>query len=108
MVPRNRFVFMRDPDGIYLVTRKESPILRRARNSEHTVMGMPYIGINVSDVEASVDFYRRFGYTNVRWINQQTLTAEESAVWASSPSLIAALMSRLIAATAIVCGYSSG
>ena len=44
-------------------------------------MGMPYIGINVSDVEASVAFYRRFGYTNVRWINEQTLTAEESAAW---------------------------
>ena len=44
-------------------------------------MGMPYIGINVSDAEASVAFYRRFGYTNVRWINEQTLTAEESAAW---------------------------
>ena len=44
-------------------------------------MDMPYIGINVSDAEASVAFYRRFGYTNVRWINEQTLTAEESAAW---------------------------
>ena len=35
----------------------------------------------MSDVEASVAFYRRFGYTNVRWINEQTLTAEESATW---------------------------
>ena len=37
-------------------------------------MGMPYIGINVSDVEASVSFYRRFGYKSVRWINEQTLS----------------------------------
>ena len=79
--PGNRFVFMRDPDGIYLKL-EESPILRPAQNPEQTqIMGMPYIGINVSDVEASVGFYRRFGYTNVRWINEQTLTAEESAAW---------------------------
>ena len=79
--PGNRFVFMRDPDGIYLKL-EESPILRPAQKSEQTqIMGMPYIGINVSDVVASVAFYRRFGYTNVRWINEQTLTAEESAAW---------------------------
>ena len=80
-VPGNRFVFMQDPDGIYLKL-EESPILRPAKNGEQTqIMGMPYIGINVSDVEASVEFYRRFGYTNVRWINEQTLTKEESAAW---------------------------
>ena len=79
--PGNRFVFMRDPDGIYLKL-EESAILRPAQIPQQTqIMGMPYIGINVSDVEASVAFYRRFGYTNVRWINEQTLTAEESAAW---------------------------
>ena len=79
--PGNRFVFMRDPDGIYLKL-EESPILRPAQISQQTqIMGMPYIGINVSDVEESVAFYHRFGYTNVRWIYEQTLTAEESAAW---------------------------
>ena len=79
--PGNRFVFMRDPDGIYLKL-EESPIMRPAQKPEQIqIMGMPYIGINVSNVEASVAFYRRFGYTNVRWINEQTLTAEESAAW---------------------------
>ena len=79
--PGNRFVFMRDPDGIYLKL-EESPILRLAQIPQQTqIMGMPYIGINVSDVEESVAFYHRFGYTNVRWIYEQTLTAEESAAW---------------------------
>ena len=79
--PGNRFVFMRDPDGIYLKL-EESPIPRPSAGGEQThILGMPYIGINVSDVEASVAFYRRFGYTNVRWINEQTLSAEESAAW---------------------------
>ena len=79
--PGNRFVFMRDPDGIYLKL-EESPIPRFASDVEQTqIVGMPYIGINVSDVEASVGFYKRFGYTNVRWINEQTLSLEESAAW---------------------------
>ena len=79
--PGNRFVFMRDPDGIYLKL-EESPIPKPSSGGEQThILGMPYIGINVSDVEASVVFYRRFGYTNVRWINEQTLSAEESAAW---------------------------
>ena len=79
--PGNRFVFMRDPDGIYLKL-EESPIPKPASKVEQTqIMGMPYIGINVSDVEASVAFYERFGYTNVRWINEQTLSLDESAAW---------------------------
>ena len=82
--PGNRFVFMRDPDGIYLKL-EESPIPQLGSeggegNQTH-ILGMPYIGINVSDVEASVDFYERFGYSSVRWINEQTLSAEESAAW---------------------------
>ena len=82
--PGNRFVFMRDPDGIYLKL-EESPIpqLRSegGEGSQTHILGMPYIGINVSDVEASVGFYERFGYSSVRWINEQTLSAEESAAW---------------------------
>ena len=77
--PGNRFVFMRDPDGIYLKL-EESPIPKLAGARDQTqIMGMPYIGINVSDVEASVSFYRRFGYESVRWINEQTLSLKESA-----------------------------
>jgi catechol 2,3-dioxygenase-like lactoylglutathione lyase family enzyme len=82
--PGNRFVFMRDPDGIYLKL-EESPIPQLGseggEGSQTHILGMPYIGINVSDVEASVGFYERFGYSSVRWINEQTLSAEESAAW---------------------------
>ena len=79
--PGNRFVFMRDPDGIYLKL-EESPIPKPGSGGNQTqILGMPYIGINVSDVEASVDFYERFGYSSVRWINDQTLSTEESAAW---------------------------
>ena len=84
---------MRDPDGIY-IKLEESPILRPAQIPQQTqIMGMPYIGINVSDVEASVAFYRRFGYTNVRWINNKPLPQRSPRHGAStSPSFIAVLM----------------
>lgn len=79
--PGNRFVFMRDPDGIYLKL-EESSIPRPASGGSQThILGMPYIGINVSDVKASVRFYEHFGYSSVRWINEQTLSAAESAAW---------------------------
>ena len=51
----------------------------RARDQTQ-IMGMPYIGINVSDVEASVSFYRRFGYKACDGLIQ-TLSPEESAAW---------------------------
>jgi len=78
--PGNRFVFMRDPDGVYL-KREASPIPKNGGGDATNIIGMPYIGINVSDVDASVAFYRRFGYTNVRLINEQTLSPEEAAAW---------------------------
>ena len=96
---------MRDPDGIYLKL-EESPIPKPAGARDQTqIMGMPYIGINVSDVEASVSFYRRFGYESVRWINEQTLSPEESAAWGSiSRSGTVALMWPLSAV--IITGFA--
>jgi len=83
--PGNRFVFMRDPDGIYLKL-EESPIpkLQGGEQTGTHILGMPYIGINVSNIEASIRFYRRFGYSHVRRIPEQTLTPEESAAWGFS------------------------
>lgn len=79
--PGNRFVFMRDPDGVFLKL-EESAIPRFAGNTESThIVGMPYIGINVSDIEASIRFYQRFGYSNIRRINEQTLGKAEAAAW---------------------------
>ena len=61
--PGNRFVFMRDPDGVYLKL-EESPIPRGSASQDTThIVGMPYIGINVSNVGHSVAFYKQFGYT---------------------------------------------
>lgn len=79
--PGNRFVFMQDPDGVF-IKLEESPIPRSSGSGESThIIGMPYIGINVSDIEASILFYRRFGYTNIRRINEQTLSEAEARAW---------------------------
>ncbi len=53
--PGNRFVFMRDPDGVYLKL-EESPIPRGTKESDDTthIVGMPYIGINVSNLDQSL------------------------------------------------------
>jgi catechol 2,3-dioxygenase-like lactoylglutathione lyase family enzyme len=82
--PGNRFVFMRDPDGVFLKL-EESPIPRASDNTHAThIVGMPYIGINVSDLENSIQFYRRFGYTHVRRINEQEMSEAEAAAWGFS------------------------
>ena len=78
--PGNRFVIMRDPDGVYLKL-EESPVPVSTHQGSTHIVGMPYIGINVSDLDASLAFYRRFGYTEMRPINEQTLGAAESAAW---------------------------
>ena len=79
--PGNRFIFMRDPDGVFLKL-EESAIPRSNDKIVSThIVGMPYIGINVSDIETSIRFYQRFGYTHIRRINEQTLSAEEAAAW---------------------------
>ena len=79
-VPGNRFVFFQDPDGIYLKL-EESPIPQSADSESTHIVGMPYIGINVSDLEQSLAFYKRFGYADVRLLNEQTLSLAESAAW---------------------------
>ena len=78
--PGNRFAILRDPDGVYLKL-EESPVPVSEHEGSTHIVGMPYIGINVSDLDTSLAFYRRFGYTEVRPINEQTLSAAESAAW---------------------------
>lgn len=78
--PGNRFVFLRDPDGVLLKLEEAALPQNRVEDRTH-ILGMPYIGINVSDLDASLTFYRRFGYTEVRPLNEQTLSVEEAAAW---------------------------
>jgi catechol 2,3-dioxygenase-like lactoylglutathione lyase family enzyme len=62
-----RFVFMTDPDGVYLklVELTEDATKNKSESTELNINSMPYIGLNVSDIDAALDFYASFGYTEV-------------------------------------------
>lgn len=76
-----RFVFMRDPDGVYLkllegVGGSETPSDER---SNVNINAMPYIGVNVSDFDVSLNFYKSLGYTEVEMLPERGSLAEARA-----------------------------
>ena len=58
-----RFVFFRDPDGV-LYKLIEAPVDAAPVGDMH-IFDMPYITINVSDMEESLAFYARLGYVTL-------------------------------------------
>ena len=65
--PGERFVFFRDPDGVLykLLEIPETNTAQAEPSAAQTGMNifdMPYIAINVSDLDASLAFYAQFGY----------------------------------------------
>ena len=62
--PGDRFVFFRDPDGVLYKLFETAPPQGDPERNMH-LAGMPYIGVNVSDFERSLAFYRDLGYTQV-------------------------------------------
>jgi catechol 2,3-dioxygenase-like lactoylglutathione lyase family enzyme len=62
-----RFVFMTDPDGVYLklLELAGEPISGESESTELNINSMPYIGLNVSDIDAALDFYANLGYTEI-------------------------------------------
>ena len=81
--PGERFAFFRDIDGVLYKLMEDSEHNAPAAPDATTahVIAMPYIGINVTDLDASLDFYRRLGYTDVTPIPQRTGTLEEAQAY---------------------------
>ncbi len=81
--PGERFAFFRDPDGVlYRLMEDGSNDLSVERPPEVAhIIAMPYIGINVSDLDASLDFYRRLGYTDVTLLPERAGTIEEARAY---------------------------
>ena len=76
----DQFVFFRDPDGVlYKLMETAPPHGDKAANMH--LVAMPYIGINVTDLEASLAFYRKFGYTQVKWLHQTSGSIEEARAY---------------------------
>lgn len=61
-----RFVFFRDPDGVlYRLQEQAPPAGVPAATGPMSIFDMPYVAINVSDLDASLKFYQRLGYAVV-------------------------------------------
>lgn len=76
----NQFVFFRDPDGVLYKLMETAPPHGDPEANMH-ITAMPYIGINVSDLDASLAFYRKFGYTEVRPLAQERGSLEEGRAY---------------------------
>lgn len=78
-----RFAFFRDVDGLLYKLMEDpahsEPAAPDAKSAH--VIAMPYIGINVSNLDVSLDFYRRLGYTNVTPIPQRRSTLAEAQAY---------------------------
>ena len=85
-----RFVFMQDPDGVYLkLIESSAPTEVPAQSpSGVNIQAMPYIGINVSDFDASLQFYASVGYTDVVMLPEQGSIAEAQAYGLDQPFVI--------------------
>jgi len=83
-VPGDRFVFFRDPDGVLFELVETAPPHGDANASMHLV-AMPWVAINVTDIDRSLAFYRKFGYTQVRRFEQRGSIGEASAYGLGKP-----------------------
>ena len=72
----DRFVFFRDPDGVLYKLFENAPPQGDPERNMH-LQAMPYIGVNVSDFERSLAFYRVLGYTQSNPL-PETGTLEEA------------------------------
>ncbi|MEH6516799.1 MAG: VOC family protein [Halioglobus sp.] len=79
-IPGDQFVFFRDPDGVLYKLMETAPPHGDEEADMHLI-AMPYIGINVSNLEASLEFYRKFGYTQVKRMHQTTGSLEEARAY---------------------------
>jgi catechol 2,3-dioxygenase-like lactoylglutathione lyase family enzyme len=76
----SRYVFFRDPEGVLYKLLETAPPQPDASRDMH-LTGMPYIGINVSDLDRSLEEYAKFGYTDVTPLEQTEGTLEEAGAW---------------------------
>jgi len=76
----SRYVFFRDPEGVLYKLFETAAPQPDASKAMH-LTGMPYIGINVSDLDRSLEVYRKFGYTSVTPLTQTEGSLEEARAW---------------------------
>ena len=79
-IPGDQFVFFRDPDGVLYKLVETAPPHGDPSADMHLI-AMPYIGINVSDLERSLAFYADLGYTRIKKFSRDPSTLEEARAY---------------------------
>lgn len=83
-IPGDQFVFFRSPDGILFKLMETTPPHGDPEANTH-IIAAPYIGINVSDLDASLAFYKSLGYTKVKPLPETGTLAEARAYGLDKP-----------------------
>lgn len=83
-VAGDRFVFFKDPDGV-LYRLEETVPPHADPDTDIQIRAMPYVAINVSDLDRSLAFYRRLGYTDARPLATEGEAAEGRAYGLDGP-----------------------
>lgn len=78
-----RFAFFKDVDGVLYKLMEDVEHQKPADPGATTahVIAMPYIGINVTDLDTSLAFYKRLGYTDVTMIPPTKSSLAEAKAW---------------------------
>jgi catechol 2,3-dioxygenase-like lactoylglutathione lyase family enzyme len=79
-IPGDRFVFFKDPDGVLYKLFEAAPPHGDKEANMHLI-AMSYIGINVSNLDKSLSFYRSLGYTLTKPLTQENGSIEEARAW---------------------------
>jgi catechol 2,3-dioxygenase-like lactoylglutathione lyase family enzyme len=83
-IPGDQFVFFRDLEGVLYKLMETAPPHGDAEANMHLI-AMPYIGINVSNLEESLRFYHALGYTNSKPLPETGTTEEARAYGLDKP-----------------------
>lgn len=86
-IPGDRFVFFRDPEGVLYKLMETAPPHGDPAANMHLI-AMPYIGINVSNFDESLAFYKRLGYTNIKRLPESGSAEEAKAYGLEGPFTI--------------------
>lgn len=83
-IPGNQFVFFRDLEGVLYKLMETAPPHGDPDKNMHLI-AMPYIGINVSDFDKSLAFYKELGYTNIKPLPEHGSAEEARAYGLEGP-----------------------
>jgi catechol 2,3-dioxygenase-like lactoylglutathione lyase family enzyme len=78
-IPGDQFVFFRDLDGVLYKLMETAPPHGDVDANMHLI-AMPYIGVNVSNLEESLAFYHALGYTDTKPL-PETGTIDEARAY---------------------------